>query len=131
MNIPIWKDCPKMDRIMNLEDAKELIKDSEELQNFIEYTSQNLSRIISSRLYDTIKTNADKSHEFEFHISSVEAYAVDYKEENDYVPRITENALERIAFHIAELFKENGFHSYGYIVPDDHECVKIEISGWE
>lgn len=131
MFISIWKGCPEMDRIMNLEDAKELIKDSEVIQKFIEYTSQNLSRIISAKLYNTIKTNADKSHEFEFHISSVKCYAEDYEEENDCVLRLTDNVLERIALRIVELFKEGGFCALGYIVPDDRECVKIEICGWE
>ena len=130
MFISIWKSCPEMDRIMNLEDAKELIKDSEVIQKFIEYTSQNLSRIISAKLYNAIKTNADKSHEFEFHISSVESYAKNYEEENNCILRLTEDILERIAPRIVELFKENDFCTRGYLVPKDRECARIEIKGW-
>ena len=120
-----------MDRIMNLEDAKELIKDSEVIQKFIEYTSQNLSRIISAKLYNAIKTTADKSHEFEFHASSVESYAKNYEEENNCILRLTENISERITLRIVELFKEGGFCALGYIAPNDCECIRIEISGWE
>lgn len=131
MFISIWKGCPEMDRIMNLEDAKELIKDSEVIQKFIEYTSQNLSRIISAKLYNAIKTTADKSHKFEFHASSVESYAKNYEEENNCILRLTEDISERIALRIVELFKESGFCALGYIAPNDRECVRIEISGWE
>lgn len=35
MPVPIWKDCPKMDEIINLEDAKELLKTSSKIQKFI------------------------------------------------------------------------------------------------
>ena len=131
MLIPILKDDPELDELMNIEDAKELIKDSEVIQKFIEYTSQNLSRIISAKLYNAIKTNADKSHEFEFHISSVESYAKNYEEENNCILRLTEDISERIALRIVELFKESGFCALGYIAPNDRECVRIEISGWE
>ena len=131
MLIPILKNDPKMDRLMNIQDAKELFSASAEIQKFIEYVSQNLSRKISSKLYNAIKTNADKSHEFEFHISAVESYAVDYEEWNNCELRVTENILEKIAFRISELFKECGFCALGYIAPDDRECVKIEIKGWD
>ena len=131
MLIPILKDDPELDKLMNIEDAKELFEASSDIQKFIESASQNLSRIISAKLYNAIKTNADKSHEFELHISAIESYAVDYKEWYNCELRITENILEKIAFRIVELFKENGFCVGGRITSNDHKRARIEISGWE
>lgn len=130
MIIPICKHYPEMDGLMNIADAKDLFSASSEIQKFIEYASQSLSRKISSSLYDTIETDAAKSCEFEFHISSIEGYAEDYEKDNNCEIRVTENILEKIAFRIAELFKENDFCTRGYLVPKDHECARIEIKGW-
>ena len=116
---------------MNIQDAKELFSASAEIQKFIEYVSQNLSRKISSKLYDAIETDTVESCEFEFHISAVESYAVDYEEWNNCELRVTENILEKIAFRIGEIFREHGFYADGYIVPDDRECARIEIKGWD
>ena len=131
MSIPIWKNCPEMDGLMNIADAKDLFRASAEIQKFIEYASQSLSRKISSSLYNTIETDAAKSCEFEFHISAIEDYAKDYEKENDCEIRVTENVLEKIAFRIAELFKENDFCTRRYVVSDDRECARIEIKGWD
>ena len=130
MAIPVCKHYPEMDGLMNIQDAKELFSASAEIQKFIEYTSQHLSRIISSSLYDTIETDAAKSCEFEFHISSIEDYAEDYEKDNDCEIRVTENVLEKIAFRIAELFRKQDFCARGYLVPKDRECARIEIKGW-
>lgn len=130
MIIPICKHYPEMDGLMNIQDAKELFSASSKIQKFIEYTSQGLSRKISSSLYDTIETNANESCEFEFHISAVEGYAEDYERENNCELRVTENVLEKITFRIAELFKENGFCANGHLVSKDRECARIEIKGW-
>ena len=119
-----------MDGLMNIADAKDLFNASAEIQKFIEYTSQHLSKIISSSLYDTIETTAAESCEFEFHISAVEGYAEDYEKDNNCEIRVTENVLEKIAFRIAKLFKENDFCTRGYLVPKDRECARIEIKGW-
>lgn len=130
MAIPICKHYPEMDGLMNIADAKDLFNASAEIQKFIEYASQSLSRKISSSLYDAIETDAAKSCEFEFHISSIEGYAEDYEKDNNCEIRVTENILEKIAFRIAELFKENDFYAHGYVVPKDRECARIEIKGW-
>lgn len=130
MLIPILKDDPELNELMNIEDAKDLFGASSKIQKFIEYASQSLSRKISSSLYDTIETDATKSCEFEFHISSIEGYAEDYEKDNNCEIRVTENVLEKIAFRIAELFKENDFCTRGYLVPKDRECARIEIKGW-
>lgn len=130
MTIPICKHYPEMDGLMNIADAKNLFGASSKIQKFIEYTSQSLSRKISSSLYNTIETDAAKSCEFEFHISSIEGYAEDHEKDNNCEIRVTENILEKIAFRIAELFKENDFCARGYIVPNDRELARIEIKGW-
>ena len=130
MTIPIWKNCPEMDGLMNIADAKDLFSASAEIQKFIEYASQSLSRKISSSLYDTIETDAAKSCEFEFHISAVEGYAEDYEKDNNCEIRVTENVLEKIAFRIGELFRKQGFCADGHIVSNDRECARVEIKGW-
>lgn len=130
MLIPILKDDPELDELMNIEDAKELFEASSDIQKFIEYASQDFSRKISSKLYDIIKTSTSKSHEFELHISAIESYAVDYKEWYNCELRITENILEKIARRIAELFRENAFCVGGRITSNDHKRARIEIKGW-
>lgn len=130
MLIPILKDDPELDELMNIADAKELFEASSDIQKFIESASQDFSRKISSKLYDIIETSTSKSHEFELHISAIESYAVDYKEWYNYTIRVTENILEKIAFRIAELFRENGFCVSGRITSNDHKRARIEIKGW-
>lgn len=130
MLIPILKDDPELDELMNIADAKELFEASSDIQKFIESASQDFSRKISSKLYDIIETSTSKSHEFELHISAIESYAVDYKEWYNYTIRVTENILEKIAFRIAELFSENGFCVSGRITSNDHKRARIEIKGW-
>lgn len=129
MPIPIWKDCPEMDGLMNLEDAKGLLNASFEIQKFIECVSQSLSRKISSNLYDTIETKAIESYECSFNIKVVEDYAKDYERDNDYKIRVTENVLEKIAFRIGELFREQGFYAGGHIKAE-YSCAYIAIEGW-
>ena len=131
MIIPICKHYSEMDGLMNIADAKDLFRASSKIQKFIEYASQHLSRIISSSLYDAIETDAAKSCEFEFHISSIEGYAEDYEKDNNCEIRVTKNVLEKVAFRIAKLFKENDFCARGYLVPNDRELARIEISGWD
>ena len=116
-----------MDRIMNLEDAKELIKDSAEIQKFIEYASQNLSKIISSQLYDNIETKGIETGEYGFHIGVVEDYAKDYEKDHNCKLHVTEHVLESIAFRIGEIFREHDFYAGGHL---SYSCANIEIQGW-
>lgn len=67
----------------------------------------------------------------EITIKSRPIHAEDYEKDNNYEIRVTENILEKIAFRIAKLFKENGFCARGYIVPNDRELARIEIKGWD
>ena len=127
MPIPIWKDCPKMDEVINLQDAKELFKASAEIQKFIEYASQNLSKIISSQLYDDIETKGIETGEYGFHINVVEDYAKDYEKDHNCKLHVTEHVLESIAFRIGEIFREHGFYAGGHL---SYSCANIKIQGW-
>ena len=119
MPIPIWKDCPKMNKVINLQDAKELFKASAEIQN--------LSKIISSQLYDDIETKGIETGEYGFHIDVVEDYAKDYEKDHNCKLHVTEHVLESIAFRIGEIFREHGFYAGGHL---SYSCANIKIKGW-
>ena len=127
MLIPILKDDPELDELMNLEDAKELFEASAEIQKFIEYASQNLSKIIYSQLYGDIETKGIETGEYGFHINVVEDYAKDYEKDHNCKLHVTEHVLENIAFRIGEIFREHGFYAGGHL---SYSCANIEIEGW-
>lgn len=57
------------------------------------------------------------------------------KPEQCYIYTVSVNSvkeidLEKIAFRIAELFRENGFYVSGRITSNDHKRARIEIKGW-
>ena len=108
---------------MNIEDAKELFEASSDIQKFIEFASQNLSKIISSQLYDEIKTIGVELYECVFHRSVIEAYAKEYGC-GEY---ITSEILTNVAERIANLFREKGYTVNWYI---DNGCAYFEMCGW-
>ena len=127
MLIPILKDDPELNELMNIEDAKELFEASSDIQKFIEYASQNLSKIISSQLYDDIETKGIETGEYGFHIDVVEDYAKDYEKDHNCKLHVTEHVLENIAFRIGGIFREHGFYAGGHL---SYSCANIEIQGW-
>lgn len=54
MPVPIWKDCPKMDEIINLEDAKELLKASSKIQKFIKKQMRRKPTYFSMWVIDSL-----------------------------------------------------------------------------
>lgn len=127
MLIPILKDDPELDELMNIEDAKELFEASSDIQKFIESASQDFSRKISSKLYDDIETKGIETGEYGFHIGVVEDYAKDYEKDHNYKLHVTEHVLESIAFRIGEIFREHGFYAGGHL---SYSCANIKIQGW-
>ena len=127
MLIPILKDDPELDELMNIEDAKELFEASSDIQKFIESASQDFSRKISSKLYDIIETKGIETGEYGFHINVVEDYAKDYEKDHNCKLHVTEHVLESIAFRIGEIFREHGFYAGGHL---SYSCANIKIQGW-
>ena len=158
MTIPIWKDCPEMDGLMNIQDAKELFSASAEIQKFIEYVSQSLSRKISSKLYtakELLKAcpktpilnfieDTSQTHSKKIAANLHDSIAKDgigfyecvfatsvieaYAKEYHCEIKITHEILSDIAMRIASLFREKEYTVEWYT---DNECAYLEISGWD
>ena len=124
MSMPIEKDYPNSMEIMDIKEAKKLQKSCKPLLDFIEATSQTHSKKIAADLYEEIKTFGNGLYECVFNTSVIEAYA----KESHYEVKVTNEILERIADHIAKLFKEKGYTVDWYI---NNDCAYFEMCGWE
>lgn len=125
MSMPIEKDYPNSMEIMDIKEAKKLLKacPKKPLLGFIEDTSKTHSKKIAANLYDEIKTIGVELYECVFHRSVIEAYAKEYGCGEYITSEILTNVVERIA----NLFREKGYTVDWYI---DNDCAYFEMCGW-
>lgn len=126
MSMPIGKNYPNSMEIMDIAEAKELLKScpKKPLLDFIKDTSETHSKKIAADLHDSIAKNGIGCYECVFHISVIEDYADEYRCDVE----VTHEVLVDIAMDIASLFREKGYEVKWYTAD---ECVYFEISGWD
>ena len=126
MSMPVEKDYPNSMEIMDIAEAKELLKScpKKPLLDFIEDTSETHSKKIAADLHDRIAKDGIETYECVFAISVIEDYAKECRCEVE----VTHEVLVDIAMYIAHLFREKGYTVKWYTCDD---CAYFEISGWD